>query len=76
MTKQSVPVTVAAKVYGKDPCWIRAGLISGWLPIGYATRNGKLITDLEQMNSSYGRISYYISPQKLYNDTGYMWEGK
>ena len=76
MTKQSVPVTVAAKVYGKDPCWIRAGLISGWLPIGYATRNGKLITDLEQMNSSYGRINYYISPQKLYNDTGYMWEGK
>ena len=23
----SVPVSVAARVYGKDACWIRAGLI-------------------------------------------------
>ena len=37
----SVPVSVAAKVYGKDACWVRAGIISGWLPIGKATRNGK-----------------------------------
>ena len=41
----SVPVAVAAKVYKKDPCWVRAGLIAGWLPIGFATRDGKLITD-------------------------------
>ena len=39
----SVPVAVAAKVYKKDPCWVRAGLIAGWLPIGFATRDGKLI---------------------------------
>lgn len=37
----SVPVAVAARVYGKDASWIRAGIISGWLPIGKATRNGK-----------------------------------
>lgn len=71
----SVPVMVAAKVYGKDPCWVRAGIIAGWLPIGEATRNGVRITDIKQMNSKYGRISYYISPKLLYEQTGYVWEG-
>lgn len=71
----SVPVMVAARVYGKDPSWIRAGIISGWLPIGYATRNGVLITDINQMNSKYGRINFYISPKKLWEETGYVWKG-
>ena len=52
----SVPVAVAARVYGKDASWIRAGIVSGWLPIGKATRSGKLVTNLEEMNSKYGRI--------------------
>ena len=72
----SVPVTVAARVYGKDACWVRAGIISGWLPIGRATRDGKIITEIEQMNSRYGRISYHISPKLLYEDTGYLWKGE
>ena len=72
----SVPVAVAARVYGKDPCWIRAGIISGWLPIGTATRNGKQITSLDQMDSKRGRIQYYISPLKLYQETGYVWKGE
>ena len=42
----SVPVRVAAKVYGKDPAWVRAGIIAGWLPIGRATRNGNTVTDI------------------------------
>ena len=54
----SVPVRVAAKVYGRDPAWVRAGIITGWLPIGEATRNGQRITDIKQMNSKYGRINY------------------
>ena len=54
----SVPVSVAAKVYGKDACWVRAGIISGWLPIGKATRNGKEITSLDEMNSRLGSIEY------------------
>ena len=53
----SVPVSVAARVYGKDASWVRAGIISGWLPIGKATRNGKLVTSVEEMNSKYGRIT-------------------
>lgn len=52
----SVPVSVAARVYGKDASWVRAGIISGWLPIGKATRNGKLVTSVEEMNSKYGRM--------------------
>lgn len=73
MGRFSVPVKVAAKVYGKDASWIRAGIISGWLPIGVATRNGAQITDLNQMNSKYGRINYYISPEKLRKETGFVW---
>lgn len=74
--KGGVPVRVAALVYGKDPYWVRAGLIAGWLPIGYATRNGVPVTDIQQMNSKYGRINYYISPKLLYEQTGFVWEGK
>lgn len=47
----SVPVAVAARVYGKDASWVRAGIVSGWLPIGKATRSGKLVTTIEEMDS-------------------------
>lgn len=72
----SVPVSVAARVYGKDASWIRAGIIAGWLPIGKATRNGKLVTSIEEMNSKYGRINFYISPKLLWSETGYIWKGE
>jgi hypothetical protein len=72
----SVPVAVAAKVYNKDPAWVRAGIISGWLKIGYATRDNAQVTDISQMDSKLGRIKYYISPKALYEDTGYVWKGK
>ena len=72
----SVPVRVVAKVYGRDPAWVRAGIIAGWLPIGQATRNGQPVTDVKEMNSKYGRINYYISPKLLYEQTGYEWRGK
>lgn len=52
----SVPVAVAARVYGKDASWVRAGIVSGWLPIGKATRSGKLVTTIEEMDSRYGRM--------------------
>lgn len=72
----SVPVAVAARVYGKDASWVRAGIIVGWLPIGKATRNGELVTSIDQIDSRYGRINFYISPKRLYEDTGYFWEGE
>ena len=71
----SVPVSVAAKVYGKDAAWVRAGIVVGWLPIGTATRNGERVTKIEEINSRYGRINFYISPKKLYDETGYIWKG-
>ena len=72
----SVPVAVVARVYGKDASWVRAGIVVGWLPIGKATRKGKLITNIEEMNSKYGRINFYISPKRLYEETGYIWKGE
>lgn len=72
----SVPVIVAARVYGKDASWVRAGIIAGWLPIGKATRQGKLVTDVNDIDSRLGRINFYISPKKLYEETGYIWKGE
>lgn len=72
----SVPVAVAARVYGKDASWVRAGIISGWLQIGKATRSGKLVTTIEEMDSRYGRINFYISPKRLYEETGFLWKGE
>ena len=70
-----VPVMIAAKVYGKDPAWVRAGIVEGWLPIGNATRKGRLVTDISEIDSKLGRINYYISPLKFYEETGYRWGG-
>ena len=74
-TNGSVPVSVVAKVYGKDASWVRAGIIAGWLPIGKATRNGTLVTDVNDINSKLGRINFYISPKLLFEETGYIWRG-
>lgn len=72
----SVPVAVVARVYGKEAYWVRAGIIEGWLPIGKATRNGKLVTSVKEINSKYGRINFYISPKLLFEQTGYVWKGE
>lgn len=72
----SVPVKIVAKLYGKDCSWVRAGLITGYLPIGFATRNGKQLIDISEINSKKGRINYYISPKLLYEQTGYLWVRK
>ena len=72
----SVPISVVARVYGKDSCWVRAGIIAGWLPIGVATRNGQRITDVTDISSKKGRINFYVSPKKLYEETGYIYDGE
>jgi hypothetical protein len=72
----SVPVAVAARVYGKDASWVRAGIIAGWLPIGTATRNGVPVTDVKDIDSRKGRINYYISPKLLWQETGFVWRGE
>ena len=72
----SVPVKVVARIYGKDASWVRAGVIVGWLPVGKATRNGCTVTTIDEMDSRYGRINYYISPKLLWQETGYVWKGE
>lgn len=70
--KGSVPISVVARVYGKDPAWVRTGIFHGWLPIGIATRNGRVVTE----PSSKHRTNFYISPKRLYEETGYLWRGR
>ncbi len=70
----SVPIAVVARIYGKDRSWVRAGIINGYLPIGVATRNGEIVTDYSK--NCRGRINYYVSPKKLYEQTGYIWKGE
>ncbi len=74
--KGSVPIRVVARVYGKETTWVRAGIIAGWLPIGKATRRGKLVTNVSEIDSRLGRINYHISPKLLYEETGYLWKGE
>lgn len=70
----SVPVAIAAKVFGKDPSWVREGIKAGWLNIGTATIDGELADPGRGPKGR--RINYYISPKKLYEFTGYMWGGE
>ena len=58
-----MPVNIAATIFGKDASWVREGIREGWLPIGIATGQGM-------------RLNYYISPKKVYEFTGYLWEGE
>lgn len=64
----SVPVAVAARIYGKDASWVRTGIIAGWLPIGRATRNGELVTKVNEIDSKNGRINF-IFLRKNYGKT-------
>ena len=56
----SVPVAVVARVYGKDASWVRAGIISGWLPIGKATRNGNRSLNLDSYLFVFTRNKHFI----------------
>lgn len=69
-----VPVKAAARAFGKDDNWVRTGIVCGWLDIGIATRNGQRVSSIEQMDSKYGKINYFISPKKLYEATGFIYK--
>lgn len=65
-----ITVSQVAKILGKAPSWVRAGIIEGYLPIGVATRNGKQIKSVTEISGRYGRIQYYISSKLLKDFTG------
>ena len=58
-----VPVKIAAAVYGKAPCFVQEGIRAGWLPIGH-------------MKPGEARDNFYISPLKLWQDTGFLYTGQ
>lgn len=70
----NVPVEVAAEVFKKDAEWVKAGIIVGWLPIGVATKRYEKVTSLNQIKSD-ERTNYYISPKRLWEVTGFIWDG-
>lgn len=61
----NVPIDEVAKIMKKDQQFIKIGLQEKWLPIGIAY----------QMNDTQ-EFSYYISPKKLYEYTGYIYQGQ
>lgn len=59
----NVPISVVARVMGKSTLWVREALSQGKLDIGCCTVGKN------------GRRSFYVSPKKLYELTGYIYEG-
>lgn len=59
----NVPVKVAASVMGKSEMYVRRAIEDGRIDIGCCSGRGK-------------RKSYYISPKKLFELTGYEWKGE
>ena len=58
----NVPISIVAKIMKKDKHFVRIGIQEKWLPIGVAYKN-------ENSNE----FSYYVSPKKLYEYTGYVY---
>lgn len=59
---ENVPISEVAKIMKKDKQFIRIGIQEKWLPIGVAYKR-------EGSNE----YSYYVSPKKLYEYTGYIY---
>lgn len=70
-SSESMSVSDASQLIGLPATSIRAGIVYGWLPIGTAIQNNKPAKSL-----SGGRITYIISPRKVYEVTGHVWKGK
>ena len=60
---KNIPVTVAAKIMGKDQQFVRQAMMEGLLPIGLAYR---------KKGSS--QFDFYISPKLLYEFTGFYFD--
>ena len=59
----NVPISEVAKIMKKDKQFVRIGIQEKWLPIGVAYS--------KEGSSEY---SYYVSPKKLYEYTGYIYK--
>ena len=70
-SSESMSVADASKLIGLPATAIRAGIVYRWLPIGMAIHNNKPAKSLSE-----GRITYIISPRKVWEVTGHVWKGK
>ena len=70
-SSEGISVADASKLIGIPAASIRAGIVYGWLPIGVAIQNNKPAKSL-----SGSRITYIVSPRKVYEVTGHVWRGK
>lgn len=70
-SSENITVADASQLIGLPITAIRAGIVYGWLPIGVAIQNNKPAKSL-----SGSRITYIISPRKVYEVTGHIWKGK
>lgn len=70
-SSETITVADASQLIGLPVTAIRAGIVYGWLPIGVAIQNNKPAKSL-----SGSRITYIISPRKVYEVTGHVWRGK
>lgn len=59
----NVPIKVVSRVLGKSQMYVRHAIEDGRIDIGICSGRGK-------------RKSYYVSPKKLYELTGYEWKGE
>lgn len=71
----TIPISVAAVAIGKNPEWIRAGIINGWFPVGYATLDGEQVKSFRQVKPD-RRLDYTIFPNKFWRETGFIWKGE
>lgn len=60
----SVPIEVASRVMNKSSLWVRESIAQGKIDGAFC---------IEGKN---GRRSFYISPVKFYELTGFMYEGR
>ena len=70
-SSENMSVADASKLIGLPATAIRAGIVYRWLPIGMAIHNNKPAKSLSE-----GRITYIISPRKVWEVTGHVWKGK
>lgn len=72
----SVPVAVAAVCMAKMLHGSALASSQGGSRLAKPLASGKLVTTIEEMDSRYGRINFYISPKRLYEETGFLWKGE
>lgn len=70
-SSEPIGIEEAAALIGMKPAQVRAGIQYGWLPIGIATNNGKIIKGNTNL-----RLSFTIFPRKIWEVTGHVWKGK